>query len=114
MSSSYPLNVSFLLAFLIGSFVNGCVAGLYAIGPVVYPAAVRATGVGVGIGVGRMGAIVSPLVAGYLIDKSWHPTQLYLGYGLAFAAAAAIVMLHRFSRETDGESSRPLRASAPH
>lgn len=114
VSSSYPLNVSFLLAFLIGSFVNGCVAGLYAIGPVVYPAAVRATGVGVGIGVGRMGAIVSPLVAGYLIDKSWHPTQLYLGYGLAFAAAAAIVMLHRFSRETDSESSRPLRASAPH
>lgn len=114
VSSSYPLNLSFVLAFLIGAFVNGCVAGLYAISPIVYPADVRATGVGIGIGVGRIGAIVSPLVAGYLIDKSWLPTQLYMAYGLAFAIAAFIVMLHRISRDTGSDSSRPVEAAAAH
>lgn len=97
VSSTYPLYVSFALAFLIGIFVNGCVAGLYAVGPVVYPTAVRATGVGVGIGIGRIGAIVSPLVAGVLIDQAWLPSHLYVGYGLAFAVAAVIVLQHRIS-----------------
>lgn len=114
VAASYPLNVSFLLAFLIGAFVNGCVAGLYAIGPMIYPAAVRATGVGMGIGIGRIGAIVSPLVAGHLIDRDWQPTQLYVGYGLAFAAAAAIVMLHRLAGENASPVAGPLKNTASH
>ena len=64
VGSSGALWVSYTLAFLIGVFVNACVAGLYAIAPVVYGSDVRATGVGWGIGIGRIGAIVSPLVAG--------------------------------------------------
>ena len=85
------------LAFLIGVFVNACVAGLYAIAPVVYGSDVRATGVGWGIGIGRIGAIVSPLVAGGLLDAAWSPDQLYLGYGLAFVLAAVIVSMHRIA-----------------
>ncbi|MEX8192637.1 MFS transporter [Comamonas guangdongensis] len=95
VGSSGALWVSYALAFLIGVFVNGCVAGLYAIAPAVYGSEVRATGVGWGIGVGRIGAIVSPLVAGGLLDAAWSPSQLYVGYGVAFVFAAVIVSLHR-------------------
>ena len=95
VGGSNSLAVYYTLAFLIGAFVNGCVAGLYAIAPMVYGADVRVTGVGWGIGIGRIGAIVSPLVAGALIDAQWKPTQLYVGYGLAFVAAALVVLLHR-------------------
>ena len=87
--------LAFLMAFLIGALTNACVAGLYAIGPLVYDASVRATGVGWGIGIGRLGAILSPLVAGALIDGGWAPSQLYIGFGLAFVVGAAVVLLHR-------------------
>ncbi|GAO72503.1 MFS transporter [Comamonas thiooxydans] len=97
VGSSGALWMSYTLAFLIGVFVNACVAGLYAIAPVVYGSDVRATGVGWGIGIGRIGAIVSPLVAGGLLDAAWSPDQLYLGYGLAFVLAAVIVSMHRIA-----------------
>jgi MFS family permease len=97
VGSSGALWMSYTLAFLIGVFVNACVAGLYAIAPVVYGSDVRATGVGWGIGIGRIGAIVSPLVAGGLLDAAWSPDQLYLGYGMAFVLAAVIVSMHRIA-----------------
>lgn len=113
---SYPGSaaVSFALVFLIGVFVNGCVAGLYAIAPLVYDASVRVTGMGWGIGVGRIGAIVSPLVAGTLIDAQWRPTQLYVGYGLVFAAAAAVVLLHRLAPAAPTTVEVKLEPSTAH
>ncbi|OEC37256.1 benzoate transport [Pseudomonas cuatrocienegasensis] len=89
------LTAAFVIGALIGLFANGCVAGLYASSPLIYDASVRATGVGWGIGIGRIGAIISPLVAGHLIDANWHPSQLYIAYGMVFLAAACIVMLFR-------------------
>jgi len=99
-------NLSFLLALLIGVLVNGCVAGLYAIGPLVYDASVRVTGLGWGIGIGRIGAIVSPLAAGALIDNGWRPTQLYVGFGFTFAVAALVVLLHRIQLPAPGLNGR--------
>ncbi|UQS23904.1 MFS transporter [Amycolatopsis thermalba] len=72
------LALAFGVGLLIGLFVNGCMAGLYALTPSIYPAPVRATGVGWGIGIGRMGAILSPVVAGWLLDASWTPGAVYL------------------------------------
>lgn len=90
------LGVAFAAALAIGVFVNGCVAGLYALTPSLYSVTQRVTGLGWAIGVGRIGAIVSPLVAGRLIDASWKPDQLFSLYGIAFVvAAAAIFMLQR-------------------
>ena len=37
------------------------------------------------LGVGRIGAIMGPLVVGYLVDSGWSPLALYVG--------AAVVML---------------------
>ncbi|MFD6951437.1 MFS transporter [Nocardiopsis sp. TSRI0078] len=76
--ASAVYGVVLALGALIGVFVNGCVAGLYALTPSVYEPSVRATGVGWGIGVGRIGAIVSPLVAGWLLDSGWTPGGLFM------------------------------------
>ncbi|WP_027015094.1 MFS transporter [Comamonas composti] len=111
VGSSGALWVSYALAFFIGIFVNACVAGLYAIAPVVYGSDVRATGVGWGIGIGRIGAIVSPLVAGRLLDAAWSPGQLYVGYGLAFVFAAAIVSLHRIASPSASRSTAGAAAA---
>ncbi|MFQ6575742.1 MFS transporter [Pseudomonas sp. UM16] len=81
------------LGLLIGLFSNGCVAGLYALSPVVYDASVRATGVGWGIGIGRIGAILSPTVAGVLLDGGWQPLHLYGVFAAVFVIAAGCLLL---------------------
>ena len=85
------LPLAFALVLLIGIFVNGCVAGLYALTPGIYNATQRVTGLGWGIGIGRAGAILSPLVAGRLIDAQWQPADLYLLFALSFVLATLAV-----------------------
>ncbi|MFB4270783.1 MFS transporter [Nonomuraea sp. GTA35] len=85
------------LGALIGLFVNGCVAGLYALTPSLYPAQVRATGVGWGIGVGRVGAIVSPLAAGWLLDAGWPPGRLFLLAAAVLVAGGLAVHAFRLT-----------------
>ncbi|WP_455886994.1 MFS transporter [Pseudomonas rustica] len=89
------VSAALALGLLIGLFSNGCVAGLYALSPVVYHASVRATGVGWGIGIGRMGAILSPTVAGVLLDGGWQPLHLYGVFASVFVLAAGCLLLLR-------------------
>jgi MFS family permease len=105
------LNIAFFVAFLIGIFVNGCVAGLYALTPSIYDSTQRVTGLGWAIGIGRMGAILSPLVAGKLIDASWQPGQLFTLFGGMFILAAiAILLLHASRLKTSIALSSTTRA----
>lgn len=85
------LDLAFALVLIIGVLVNGCVAGLYALTPSIYAPEQRVTALGWGIGMGRMGAILSPLVAGRLIDAHWQPADLYLLFASAFVVAAIAV-----------------------
>ena len=55
------------LALAVGFTTNGGNAAYYAISPPVYPTRARATGVGWMIGIGRIGSIIAPVVAGYLL-----------------------------------------------
>jgi benzoate transport len=87
------LGTAFAVGALIGLFVNGCVGGLYALTPIVYDASVRTTGVGTAIGIGRIGAILSPTLAGALLDIGWTPQNLYLAFGVVFVATAALLLL---------------------
>ncbi|TWF79852.1 benzoate transport [Pseudonocardia hierapolitana] len=89
------LGAAFATGALIGLFVNGCVGGLYALTPIVYDAGVRTTGVGTAIGIGRIGAIVSPTLAGALLDLGWTPESLYLAFGVVFVATAGLLLLLR-------------------
>ncbi|GAB2738154.1 MFS transporter [Amycolatopsis magusensis] len=100
------LTTAFAAGALIGLFVNGCVAGLYALTPVVYDSGVRATGVGTAISIGRIGAILSPTVAGALLDAGWTPRNLYLAFAAVFVLTAASLILLR------SEPKQPVRREA--
>lgn len=95
VANGASVTAALALGLLIGLFSNGCVAGLYALSPVVYDASVRATGVGWGIGIGRMGAILSPTVAGVLLDGGWQPLHLYGVFASVFVLAAGCLLLLR-------------------
>ena len=75
-------------ALFLGVISNSAMAGLYAVGPPLYPTAVRATGMGWAIGIGRFGAILSPVVSGALADHGWPPAQLYTAFCAPFIVAA--------------------------
>jgi benzoate transport len=103
------LAVAFTLAAVIGVFVNGCVAGLYALTAVAYDTRVRTTGVGTAIGIGRIGAILSPTVAGALLDNGWTPQNLYITVGGVFIATALLLWVVRL---TPAASRSPRAAEA--
>jgi MFS family permease len=103
--------VAFAIGALIGVFINGCVAGLYALTPTVYPSAIRATGVGWAIGIGRIGAITSPIAAGALLDRGWSPGQLYIAVAVALVLAAVVVIAMRHDRQSSRVTSHQARSS---
>ncbi|PPV04961.1 MFS transporter [Xanthomonas bromi] len=92
--SSTVLSWAFVFALLTGAALSAAMGGAYAIAPVLYAASVRSTGMGWAIGVGRLGAILSPLGAGVVLDAGWSPAMLYLACSvpLLFAAGAVLAM----------------------
>ncbi|MFC4945762.1 MFS transporter [Pseudonocardia sp. GCM10023141] len=91
------LPLALCVAALIGLFLIGCVAGLYALVTAVYDADVRATGMGTAVGIGRIGAIIAPIAAGALLDGGWTPNALYVSIAVAFAVTAVVLLALRTS-----------------
>lgn len=88
---SGTLGLAIALAILVGGLINGCITGLYTINPTLYAPDFRSTGVGTAIGVGRLGSIVSPTLAGVLLDAGWKKNELYLGAAVVLLIAACTV-----------------------
>lgn len=60
-----------VLVSIIGFFMIGVIASLYALVAAMYPPQVRNTGTGLAIGIGRFGAIAGPYLGGVLIAAGW-------------------------------------------
>jgi benzoate transport len=87
------LDAALWTALFVGIISNAAMAGLYAVGPPLYPPAVRATGMGWAIGIGRFGSILAPTVSGALGDLGWLPAQLYVLFSVPFAIAAVAMLV---------------------
>jgi benzoate transport len=83
-----------LLAAIAGFFGNAGVSGLYSIVAYAFPTHVRATGTGFVIGVGRAGAVLAPILAGFLFDaqKGLPTVALVLAAGSLLAAIVLIFL----------------------
>ncbi|MCG8442371.1 MAG: MFS transporter, partial [Caulobacterales bacterium] len=81
--------------FTIGLFLQGAFTAMYALAARVYPVEVRATGIGWAAGLGRTGAIVSPIVAGYLAAGDWDLYNLFFVFSIPLFIAAALVLRFR-------------------
>ncbi|MCC4594469.1 MFS transporter [Xanthomonas campestris pv. phormiicola] len=87
------LGIAFPVAFVIGAALFAAMAGLYATAPAVFAPQVRSTGLGWAIGIGRLGAILSPLTVGLLVDRGWTPSTLYVVCAVPLLLAAAVCLL---------------------
>ncbi|WP_291050446.1 MFS transporter [Herbiconiux sp.] len=99
------LSTAFLAAALLGLLLSAGIAGMFIVGPTHYAAELRATAVGFIIGMGRVGAILSPIVAGALIDRDWKPEDLYFLFIIPMVVGAlAIAGVGRHDRRQVGSA----------
>ncbi|MEI7055196.1 MFS transporter [Nocardioides sp. CCNWLW239] len=98
ITSTSLLTVALIIGVVVGALINGCIAGLYTITPGVYGTEIRSTGMGWAIGIGRIGAILSPMLAGRLLDASWTPVNLYVGAAVVVAVSAVALAFLRTGR----------------
>lgn len=66
-SVAMPLAATLGTAFLIGVFVQGGFNGCYPLAASLYPPEARGTGIGWAMGIGRIGAVIGPMLGGFLL-----------------------------------------------
>jgi len=77
-----------------GLFTNSAIGGYYLLFAKVFPTHVRATGTGFAIGVGRGGAVLAPVVAGYLLRAGFglQAVSTMMAMGSLLSAAALLAL----------------------
>jgi benzoate transport len=92
--TSADLSTLTWLAVIVGFFGNAAISGLYSIVAYAFPTHVRATGTGFVIGVGRGGAVLSPNLAGMMMQADLGlPTVATIMAAGSLLAAIVLIML---------------------
>jgi benzoate transport len=78
---------------LIGLSMQGGFIGLYPLAARLYPVEIRATGIGWAIGAGRIGAVVGPIAAGYLMGAGFSVVANFVIFAVPCAVAGVAAML---------------------
>ena len=100
LGSASSLNGMLLAGVVAGLFATGGQSVLYALAPLFYPAAIRATGVGTAVAVGRLGAMSGPLLAGKMLALGTGTVGVMAASapGIVLAGVAVFWLMHRQQR----------------
>jgi AAHS family 4-hydroxybenzoate transporter-like MFS transporter len=104
-----------VVAVASGYFSNSGLGGLNALGAVLYPTRMRATGVSWAAGAGRLGGMLGPVFGGAMLAQHWSLSPIYICAGApALAAAAAILFIGRVRDDPHAAEEGELAAIAGH
>ena len=92
-ASSVALAATFI--GLVGVFIGLGTGGAIALAALIYPTAIRSTGVGLAMALGRFGQVIGPLIAGGLLGHGWRADQIMLVIGAGGVIGAIFVVLFR-------------------
>ncbi|MCL8333642.1 MFS transporter [Klebsiella pneumoniae] len=100
LCSASSLTGMLLAGFVAGLFATGGQSVLYALAPLFYPAAIRATGVGTAVAGGRLGAMSGPLLAGKMLALGTGTVGVMADSapGIVLAGVAVFWLMHRQQR----------------
>ncbi len=90
---SMPLALTLLSALAVGVTVQGGFNGFWALSARFYPTEIRSTGIGWSMGVGRIGAVLGPLVGGYLVAADLPVGAIFAIYAVPAVLAGLLVLL---------------------
>ncbi len=77
---------------LIGFMMQGGFVGLYPLAARIYPTEMRTTGIGWAIGAGRLGAVLGPILAGYLVGAGLSLTTNFIIFAMPCIIAGVAAM----------------------
>ena len=92
VSEPTELMMLYILIFLIGVFLNGAFSAMFAVAARTYQTSIRSTGIGWCAGLGRTGAIVAPILAGYLVAQNFDMYALFAVFAVPVIIAAALIV----------------------
>jgi sugar phosphate permease len=92
MTKPTELMMLYVMIFVIGLFLNGAFSAMYAVAARLYRSAIRSTGIGWCAGLGRTGAIVAPILAGYLVAQSFDMYSLFAVFAVPVILAALLII----------------------
>lgn len=97
ISLSNVENLSFglisVMMFVIGVSMMAAFSSLYTVAMTIYPVQVRSTGLGWAAGLGRFGAVLSPILAGAMIDMGVAVDTMFLYFSIPVLLAAVGIKL---------------------
>ncbi len=93
MGYTQSTELLFIVVFLLGASTLGTQLVAYAYAGEYYPAAIRSTGVGFASGVGRTGAILAPVLIGFLVSLKLPLEQNFIAIAIAGLLGMIAVML---------------------
>ena len=96
-----------LVLMATGFGVVGGQAGMNTIASMVYPVAMRTTGLGWALGVGRVGSIAGPTIAGWMLDTGLDARHVYLVCIVpALVGAVSVALLPRRAAGSGADTAR--------
>jgi MFS transporter, AAHS family, benzoate transport protein len=108
-----PVEALFFLVGLAGASTIGTQIVTYAFAGQFYPAAVRSTGIGWASGVGRSGAILAPVVIGFLVSQALPLQQNFIAIAIPGVVAMLAVCCIRRDRAPHAAASNGIADADP-
>jgi len=104
-----PADLFYIAIFVAvaGFFGNSSIVGIYALMAHVFPTQVRASGTGFVIGTGRGGAVLSPIIAGFMFKWGLPLSMVSVFMGAGAFIAAGILIFLRFHDEPPSANGQP-------
>lgn len=93
LGSAGTLTFASVFGTLLGVTIGTGGAGAIAVASLIYPSAIRSTGIGWGMGNARFGQFVSPLIIGALLSAGFETGQILFAAALFPSLAAIVVAL---------------------
>lgn len=95
-ASSGSFTVVAILSVVCGICINGSQTGTLAVATISYPSDIRGTGIGWAYAVAKIGAMLAPIVGGFLLSRNWSVSQLCSANALAgLMTAGGLIILQR-------------------
>ena len=109
MTYKTSTEVLYVIIAMVGACSTGAQIVAYAYCGQYYPMTIRSTGIGMAAGVGRLGAIMAPLLIGYIVALNLPLTQNFLVIGAAGIIGAIALAFIDHGRSASVEDAHPAK-----
>ena len=108
LNSASTLTEIYLAAVLTGTFTIGGQGVLYTYGSFIYPAQLRGTGVGAASAMGRVGAMIGPTIAGFILAAGAGASGVFTAVipGIVLSAIIMVILSRKLEQTVSKEETQ--------